>query len=243
MYATSSESSGAQLAGGRATNLAVPAHPRVDFRSILLTLAVYAGIVIAWIGAWLMHDSLGLSSRSEALDTLYWTGAKLLIWLLPVAVVVRVWIRKPLAEYLSLRRWRSGVTTGVTLGAAFVALSLAADGFARKLGPPTVTPGLLNALVIAPAFEEIVFRGFVLTSLQDARVPFWPANLVTAVLFLGLHMPGWYFMASPSLLHPAAMVGILLVALGAGLSKRRSGSLWGAISFHLVNNLASAILI
>jgi membrane protease YdiL (CAAX protease family) len=215
---------------------------QVDVWRLVLALATYALVISAWISAWLLHDGIGLSSQAEALDTLYWTCAKILIWLLPIPIVARACLGKPLAHYLSRGRWRSGVSIGLIFGVVFVGLSLLGDGFAKRPGLPAVSPGLLNALVIAPIFEEIVFRGFFLTSLQDAGLPFWGANSLTAALFLGLHLPGWYFMASPSLTHPLAMVGILLVGLGAGLSRRRSGSLWGSITFHAVNNLAGAIL-
>jgi membrane protease YdiL (CAAX protease family) len=205
-------------------------------------LATYVLVIVAWIGAWLLHESIGLGGQSEALDTLYWTGAKILIWLLPIPIVARACLGKPVTHSLPLGRWGSGVRIGLIFGVAFVGLSLIGDGFAKRPALPTVSPGLLNALVIAPLFEEIVFRGFMLTSVQDAGLPFWGANSLTAVLFLGLHLPGWSFMASPNLTQPMAMVGIVLVGLGAGLSRQRSGSLWGSITFHAVNNLAGAIL-
>lgn len=199
-------------------------------------------LMLAWIGAWLLHDASGLSPQQEGLDTLYWTVAKLLVWLLPIPVLVRMWSGQRLAEYLSLRHVRRGITTGLAFGLGFAVLSFGRDAFTRSFGPPAFTPGLLNALVIAPVFEEVLFRGFVLWSLQESGLRFWPANLLTAVLFLAIHLPGWYFAASPSLAQPAAMVGIVLVGLGAGLAKRRSDSLWGSIVFHAVNNLYSAFL-
>ena len=119
---------------------------------------------------------------------------------------------------------------------------LARDGFAWKLALPFVSSGLLNALMIAPVSEELLFRGFFLGSLQEAQVPFWIANGMTALLFLGLHLPGWYFMGSANLSEVMVMVGIALVGLGAGLSKQWSHSLWGSITFHAVNNIYSALL-
>jgi membrane protease YdiL (CAAX protease family) len=124
----------------------------------------------------------------------------------------------------------------------FVALSLLKDVFTRPFGVPAAEPGLLNALLIAPLFEEILFRGFFLGALQSSGVGFWTANVIVALMFLGIHLPGWYFMASPSLTQGAAILGILLVGLGAGFARARSGSLSGSIAFHVVNNLYSAFL-
>jgi uncharacterized protein len=205
-------------------------------------LAYYAALMVAWCGAWLVHNAVGLDKQSEAIDTLFWTGAKLLIWLLPIPLLVRTWTGEPLVTFLSLRRVRQGVATGVVFGLAFVVVSAVKDVVTRQLGVPTPSPGLVNALVIAPVLEEIVFRGILLHALQDAQVRFWPANLLTALLFLGMHLPGWYFVGSASLTQGIAMVGIVLVGLGAGYSKQRSGSLWGSILFHTVNNLYSAFL-
>jgi membrane protease YdiL (CAAX protease family) len=212
----------------------------VDRLAVGRVLAYDAGIMFAWIGAWRLHGAIGLDRQTDGLDTLYWTLAKLLVWLLPIPILVRAWTTEPLAGYLGLRHARRGIVTGAAFGIGFAILSFGRDAFTRSFGPPSVTPGLLNALVIAPIFEEIVFRGFILGSLRRAGLRFWPANLVAALLFLGIHLPGWYVMGSPSLGQGAAMLGIVLVGVGAGCAKQRSGSLWGSVLFHAVNNLYSA---
>jgi membrane protease YdiL (CAAX protease family) len=222
----------------------LPPYPRTSASRLTVggVLRYDAALMLAWIGAWLLHSAIGPSPRQEGLDTLYWTVAKLLVWLLPIPILVRTWTGQHLAGYISMGHVRRGITAGVALGLGFVILSLGKDAFTRSFGPPSISPGLLNALVIAPVFEEILFRGFILRSLLESGLRFWPANLLTALLFLGIHLPGWSFAASPSLTQPAAMVGIVLVGLGAGLAKQRSDSLWGSILFHAVNNLYSAFL-
>ena len=77
-------------------------------------------------------------------------------------------------------------------GIGFAAVSLGADVATRHFGWPAAGFALVNVLVVAPLFEEVVFRGFFLRQLQDTHVAFWPANITAALMFLGLHLPGWY---------------------------------------------------
>jgi len=210
--------------------------------TLALALSYYALLIAAWIGAWLLHERIGMARQTLLVDTLYWTVAKLLVWLLPAYAMLRIYFQVPARAYLSLHCLRRGVQVGVSLGVAFALLSLLRDVFTRSFGLPVPDPGLVNALVIAPLFEELLFRGFMLAALQEAGVPFWPANVVTALMFLGLHLPGWYVIGSPNISDGAAMFGIVAVGLVAGLAKRLSGSTWGSIIFHAVNNLYSAFL-
>jgi membrane protease YdiL (CAAX protease family) len=39
-------------------------------------------------------------------------------------------------------------------------------------------------------FEEIPFRGYILQKLA-IRMNFWLANMLTSLLFVGVHLPGW----------------------------------------------------
>jgi uncharacterized protein len=212
------------------------------YPTIPLVLSYYALLIVAWIGAWLIHERLGVAGQTPLVDTLYWTMAKLLVWLLPACATLRIYFQVPVAAYLSLHGLRRGTQIGLTLGVAFALISLVRDAFTRSFGLPVPDPGLVNALVIAPLLEELLFRGFLLAALQETGLPFWQANVVTALMFLGLHLPGWYVMGSPNISDAAAMLGIVVVGLVAGLAKRLSGSTWGSTLFHAVNNLYSAFL-
>lgn len=67
---------------------------------MMKALAYYTFLIPAWIAAWLRHEQTGLASLPPLGDTIYWTIAKLLLWILPVAVIVRHF-RQPLADFLS----------------------------------------------------------------------------------------------------------------------------------------------
>ena len=62
--------------------------------------------------------------------------------------------------------------------------------------------------------EEIPYRGFMLRKFGE-RMDFWLANLITSLLFLAIHLPGWIALHT---FNPgaAASVFILGVVLGTG---------------------------
>ena len=179
-------------------------------------------LIVAWFGAWLLFRGAGVGELSALQQLGYWTIAKLLIWILPILVIVRALMRQPLAEYLGLVRPARGTLVGLVAGAIFVALAATLDVFTRSYGWPTASPGLFNALVIAPLFEEVMFRGYAMRVLQDRGYAFWTANLVAALMFVGLHLPGWYFMGGLDASRLAMIVSIVLIGLVAGYAKRRS---------------------
>jgi membrane protease YdiL (CAAX protease family) len=98
---------------------------------------------------------------------------------------------------------------------------------------------LLNVLVIAPLFEEVVFRGFVLRALEESGTRFWPSNVLAAVMFLGLHVPGWHFMGVLKPSQAITALGIVVIGMLAGYARHRSGSTWASVFVHFVNNLYS----
>lgn len=76
-------------------------------------------------------------------------------------------------------------------------------------------------------YEEIVFRGFILTTLRrwigDTDLSFWIAGLIQCVLFAFYHIQEGY----------SAVIGILIGAvLTIWLYKIFKGNLWYLISFH-----------
>ena len=85
------------------------------------------------------------------------------------------------------------------------------------------------ALIGAPLAEEMFFRVLLFGGLL--RWGFWPAALISSLLFAGVHL-------DPGSLVPFTLIGVLL----AWLFWRR-GHLWDAITFHLMFNATSFILL
>jgi membrane protease YdiL (CAAX protease family) len=203
--------------------------------------AYYVTLIAAWVGAWYLHDLTSIRDLSPRDTLAYWTLAKLIIWIAPVLFIVTR-LQRPSMVYLGLVRFRHGVGVGLVVGAAFVALSATIDLFARSHALPRPTWGTVNALIVAPLFEEIVFRGFALTALEESGFRFWPANAIAALLFLGLHLPGWHFTTGLGSSSVIAGVSVVIVGLVAGYAKRRSSSTWASVTVHFFNNAYSAFV-
>ena len=87
---------------------------------------------------------------------------------------------------------------------------------------------VLVAVVMAPAFEEIVFRGFLFRGLANSFGWVWAA-LISAALFGGAHLQLDVFL-------PLAALGFILA-----WAYHRTGSLWTNITMHALFN-AIAVL-
>lgn len=89
---------------------------------------------------------------------------------------------------------------------------------------------LLTLVVMAPLFEEVIFRGVVLESTR-ARYGVLAAWLVSALVFGIAHV------------HPAVAVNALVMGLVFGFIYIRSDSLWATIILHAINNGFAYILL
>jgi membrane protease YdiL (CAAX protease family) len=80
--------------------------------------------------------------------------------------------------------------------------------------------------VVAPICEEMLFRGFIFTSLRNWKGP-WPAAVLTALIFGAVHAT-----SAPAVdLLPLAGLGFALCLL-----YRATGSLYPCIAVHAINN-------
>ncbi|MFN4143531.1 CPBP family intramembrane glutamic endopeptidase [Aestuariivirga sp.] len=89
----------------------------------------------------------------------------------------------------------------------------------------------LGALAAAVA-EELIFRGFLLTSLTSANLAFWPAALLVNTAWTALH---WNYPLP-------AMLTVWLLGVFISLALMRSGTLYTAILVHLIFNGYSALV-
>ncbi len=206
------------------------------------TYATFAMLLAAWIAAWLVKVQLDATSNwstGEAASFVYWTSAKLVIWLLPALWLIRLSGRTipSLFRGSSARRW---LFWGGGIGLAVALTDVIPNVLAGRPAVPThLSYGLINAVLIAPVFEEFLMRGAVLGNLQQ-RYSFWRANVITSGLFLLLHLPGWFFLGNlaENLTRPlGGAASIFFISLLFGYAVHRSGSLMGGILAHFLNNL------
>jgi hypothetical protein len=71
------------------------------------------------------------------------------------------------------------------------------------------------------------------------QMNFWPANGLTSLVFVSLHLPGWFML---HLFTPALALDILVLSFVWGMVFRHSGSLWSCIISHSANDFISFVL-
>ena len=86
--------------------------------------------------------------------------------------------------------------------------------------------------------EEIPYRGFMLQKFE-ARLGFWAANLVTSLLFVAIHLPGWIALHQLSV-DRVATIFVFGVVMAVVFKYARS--LWAPIVAHSANDCLSFVL-
>ncbi len=203
--------------------------------------------MVSWIGAWMLNGWLrARHDWSAEVDTIYWIGMKLLVWVLPVLLTVRLLAPSRVGAFLGWRHVTRGLAWGCGVGGLLVAITFVGrtlpEGTAFRL--PTLSLVLVNAVIVAPLVEEIALRGFFLACLELSGYAFWNANVLTTLLFCAMHVPGWFFggrFPSPAGM-AAALLPLAVLSLVFGWSKKRSGSLYAPVTAHAINNLYHALL-
>jgi membrane protease YdiL (CAAX protease family) len=192
-----------------------------------------------WTAAWIVHEALFVP-RGWCMGSwsagLYWTAAKLAVWIGPA-----IWLLRRAGEDVGAATGL-GTARGLPQGLLIALAWLGVQALWSRSGgawPPSQSVGgygAANAYVIAPLFEELVFRGFALRRLRARGASLGPAALATSITFGLLHVPGWLFMKGASattvlLIAPVVLIGVVLAAVSWRLP-----SLWACIAVHLANN-------
>jgi membrane protease YdiL (CAAX protease family) len=134
-----------------------------------------------------------------------------------------------------------GLSVGLVAVASASALSMMFGGgqtesqpalelFAGLRDPASQLMVGLSVIVMAPAFEEILFRGFLYRNLRDLIQPV-PAMLVTGLLFGLVHLDA-------ALILPLSALGAVLC-----LAYEKSGSLLVPMAIHSLWNTAQILVV
>ena len=216
--------------------------------SLSVTAWTYSYIVFlygTWVLAWLLERALehrvGWMTTSGG-QSAYWLVMKLLLWIVPALILI--WLSgRRLNEVMGLRRVRSALLWGTVVGLCLGAVVwIQRSAVHQPLFQPVLNWSFLSGVCVAPITEEITFRGAILGNLMR-RHRFAVANTITAFLFLGSHIPGWYFQGRlPSMLTRPVGGGLSILFLGwvFGLVAHKSKSVAGSTWSHFLNNLFNA---
>lgn len=105
------------------------------------------------------------------------------------------------------------------------------------LGPGGIAVAVLYAVVVAPASEELFFRGVLFRSIRD-RHGFWPGALGSSVAFGLIH-----YVPAPALDVLLLMTVMVFTGLGLALVYERRGALWAPMAAHATFNVVGLALI
>lgn len=107
------------------------------------------------------------------------------------------------------------------------------DFFTQLMGQLTDDPVvmIITAVICAPIFEEIIFRGIIQKGLMNKGVEPWKAILYASLIFGAVHANPWQF------------VGAVLLGCVLGLVYFKTKSLLLPMLLHGFNNLCSSLLI
>ncbi len=207
------------------------------------TYVAYGLLILVWILAWILKIRLDPHIAwlaTSAGSFTYWTLAKLFVWILPALWLIQL-SNRSVPEVFHFSNWRKSLAWGGGTG-LLIALTGFIPSYLRgaPLLPTQLSFALVNVLVVAPIFEEFLLRGAILGNLQREH-SFLTANSISSLLFVGLHLPGWYFMGSlvENATKPVGgALSIFILGLLFGYAMRKSNSAIAAMLAHLLNNLA-----
>jgi membrane protease YdiL (CAAX protease family) len=211
-------------------------------RSVLPFIGYLCFFYLTWTFVWVYGvypwatETIGAATFEYALINFTFRS---LIWILPVFLYLRYVDKVPALEYLQLRdRWRRGVAIGLALSVINFVGTLA------RMGPPVWSSAhvtwnsILGTSMLVGVFEEIPFRGFILQQLQD-RVGFPRALVVSSMLFVLAHVPGWIRLRT---LTAHNVVFIFVFGSVMAIILRYSRTLWAPIVTHSLNDGLSHVI-
>lgn len=132
-----------------------------------------------------------------------------------------------------------GVTVLLLLFEALVSTGSGDSGFADLIVTAyknSTTPYLLwiAIVLIGPAFEEMLFRGFLYAGLSRSALRVPGAIFITALLWSVLHGTQYDYIG---------LVVIFVTGLALGILRWKTGSIWNCYAMHVLFNLAAMVQI
>jgi len=170
---------------------------------------------------------------------------RLSIWTIPVFVYLILTKQKPF-DYLKIRKnITKGIVWGIVIGTIIVIYSILYSYILKGnvYYYFKISIGLwLKAILLVGFSEEVLFRGFILQKMREMS-KFWVANVISAVLFVLVHIIGWIIndqFNSPTIIR--SICTILLFGLIQGFVLKKTNSLWTCIIIHSFNNFTSIVI-
>ena len=214
---------------------------RIPLKSILLFIVLF---FVAWAFRATIFYSFDTEIQSEAARLVYSNAVKFVIWVIPVFVYLKYIDRRNPFKYLKLTSpiQKTNLLYAVIiiflyfLSVLFISLFM----LKQELSFNSSSSALVSTSV-SSLLEEILFRGFILTKLNES-IKFWAANIITAFLFVLIHYPHWLWTKGIQWQILIDSVSIFILACFLGYLVKKTNSLLPSIGAHIGNNFLASFL-
>jgi len=211
---------------------------RYRFTLFILYLIVFhafwMGAYVFWVYPWM--QSLGDATFRYALVNIV---IRLLVWVLPVFLYLRYIDHLDPIEYLKLKHnWKQGIIIGIILFIIDFSGNMVFHGIPHPNMQSLTWNGVLSTSFLIGFIEEIPYRGFILQKFEE-RVGFWMANLISSLLFLSIHLPGWI---SLHLFRADTVIFVFIFGVVMAIVFKFGKSLWGPIIAHSLNDFLTSVI-
>jgi CAAX protease family protein len=164
---------------------------------------------------------------------------RVLLWVVPVWFYLRYVDRVEPLGYLKLKEHIGrGLVVAIVLTAVNLVGTIARFGLPHPTLERVTWNSMLGTSFLIGFIEEIPYRGFILQKFAE-RIDFWLANLITSLLFLAIHLPGWIALHTLSV---DAAATILVFSVVMATVFKLSDSLWAPIVAHSANDFLSFVV-
>lgn len=211
--------------------------PRSAFAPFLAYVVTFHLVWIAW--PYVVYPRLVAIGNATLAYALLNLSIRLMVWVVPVFVYLRYVDGVEPLGYLKLNRHvRRGVVVALVLSALNFLGSIARFGLPHPTMQSITWNSVLGTSILVGLIEEIPYRGFMLQKFAE-RVDFWLANLITSMLFVGIHLPGWMAL---HMLRADTAASVFIIGVVLAMAFKYSNSLWAPIITHSANDFMSFVL-
>ena len=208
-----------------------------NLKKILCFILIF---FLLWIARQYFYFYVELS-LSDNLRTVSSIVIKVIFWVLLTFIYSKFVYKENIFKKIKFKNNKKGIFYSLIFGLVLLIINLAYNYLSKgTLFDFNVSVrGFISAVVFAPIIEEIIFRAFILNKLEIS-LPFFWANLLTSILFVLIHFPGWLIWGEGISWETA--VSILFVSFIWGYIYKKSGSFLSPILGHAFNNLITMIV-
>src|SRR5215813_3830522 len=211
--------------------------PQPSRRPLFIYIALFFSAWTAWVlYGYPRLQLLNPRTLGYALANLTVRSA---IWLVPVFLFIRYIDQRRPTEYLRLvRNWRRGIWVGLVVAAMNFVGSVVRFGMPHVQADAITWNTVLSTSCAIGLIEEVPFRGLILQELEPLY-GWMLANLISALLFVLIHVPGWISLGTWRVITAVIVFGLGVVF---GVAFRISGSLWSSVIAHNTNDFFAGVL-